>query len=102
MCPPFLILGGISLLSGISGRWVELEPFFKNDEPAMNQKPTLALQIEAWTREALVRWGDDWERVASYVSMRFSEADEADRAKLTTEAELTLAGSRSRSDEPAH
>jgi hypothetical protein len=68
----------------------------------MNKKPTLALQIETWTREALMRWGDDWELVTSYVSMRFSEADEADRAKLTTEAELTLAGGGSRSDDTAH
>jgi hypothetical protein len=95
-------LGGISLHRRISGRWVQLEPFFKNDELAMNKKPTLALQIEAWTREALMRWGDDWERVASYVSMRFSEAEEADRAQWTTEAELTLAGANARSDDTAH
>jgi len=68
----------------------------------MNHNPTLALQIETWTREALMRWGDDWERVASYVSMRFTEADEANRAELTSEAELTLAGGGSRSDGAAH
>ena len=57
----------------------------------MNEKPMLAQQIEEWTREAILRWGDDWERVASYISMRFSETDEARQAELRTEADWTLA-----------
>jgi len=76
---------------GTRGRCDQFEPFFKNDEPAMNTKPTLALEIEEWTREAILRWGDDWGQIASHISRRLSETDEMRRNALKAEAALTLA-----------
>ncbi|MDE2110982.1 MAG: hypothetical protein KGJ79_07555 [Alphaproteobacteria bacterium] len=56
----------------------------------MNKPLTLALQVEEWTRDAVTLCGDDWKRIAAYIEARFSEMDEADRARITAEASLTL------------
>ncbi len=56
----------------------------------MNKQLPLALQIEEWTREAVALCGDDWKRIADYISCRFAEVGEADRARLTAEATFTL------------
>ena len=56
----------------------------------MEKNLTLALQVEEWTREAVVQCGDDWKRIAAYIKLRFSEMDETDRAVFVTEASLTL------------
>jgi hypothetical protein len=56
----------------------------------MEKNLTLALQVEEWTREAVVHCGDDWKRIAAYIKLRFSEMDESDRAEFVTEASLTL------------
>jgi hypothetical protein len=57
---------------------------------AMSYKLSLSLQIEEWTREAFVLWGDDWERIADHIRARFAELGEAERAKFLEEASLTL------------
>ena len=56
----------------------------------MNQQLPLALQIEEWTREALVQWGGDWVQIAAHIRTRFAELGEEARLKVTTEASLTL------------
>lgn len=56
----------------------------------MNQQLPLALQIEEWTREAFVLWGDDWPRITGHIQARLAEMGGAERAKLTAEAALTL------------
>jgi len=56
----------------------------------MEENLTLALQVEEWTREAVVQCGDDWNRIAAYIKLRFSEMDKTDRAVFVTEASLTL------------
>lgn len=56
----------------------------------MNKQLSLALQIEEWTREAVVQCGDDWERIAAHIRSRFANVGDADRARLTSEASLTL------------
>ena len=56
----------------------------------MEKNLTLALQVEEWTREAVVQCGDDWEGIAAYIKLRFSEMDESGRAEFATEASLTL------------
>jgi hypothetical protein len=68
----------------------------------MNTKPTLAEQIEEWTREAILRWGDDWEQIASHISRRFSETDEMRRTALKAEAALTLAADVSSAKDTFH
>ena len=56
----------------------------------MEKNLTLALQVEEWTREAVVQCGDDWEGIAAYIKLRFSEIDKSERAVFVTEASLTL------------
>ncbi len=56
----------------------------------MNKELFLALQIEKWTREAFVLWGDDWERIADHIKDRFAALSDAERARLKEEASLTL------------
>lgn len=57
-----------------------------------NRKLPLALQIEEWTREALVRWGDDWPRINDYIRARLAEISDGERATIMAEAQLTLLG----------
>ena len=56
----------------------------------MDKKLSLALQIEEWTREAVEQCGDDWERIAAHIRSRFANVGDAERARLTSEACLTL------------
>jgi hypothetical protein len=56
----------------------------------MNQQLPLALQIEEWTREAYILWGDNWERITGHIRARLAEMGGAERAKLTAEVSLTL------------
>ena len=57
----------------------------------MMDKPlSLALQIEEWTREAVMQCGDDWERIAAHIRLRLAKVDDAERARLASEAALTL------------
>ena len=57
----------------------------------MTEKPlSLALQIEEWTREAVMQCGDDWERIAAHIRSCFAKVGEAERVRLTAEAALTL------------
>ncbi|MDE2135145.1 MAG: hypothetical protein KGJ49_11175 [Alphaproteobacteria bacterium] len=60
-----------------------------------NRKLSLALQIEEWTREALVRWGDDWPRINDYIRARLAGMSAGERATMTAEAQLTLLGKQS-------
>ena len=59
----------------------------------MNQHLPLALQIEVWTQEAFILWGDDWERIACHIRTRLAEMGKIERAKLSTEAAMTLTNS---------
>ena len=69
----------------------------------MDEHPPLALQIEEWTREALVQWGGDWVQIAAHIRTRFAELGEEARLKVTTEASLTLLGpSGNEADDSAH
>jgi hypothetical protein len=56
----------------------------------MNKQLSLALQIEEWTREAVVQCGDDWERIAAHIRSRFAKVGDAERERLASEASLTL------------
>lgn len=57
----------------------------------MIQQSALSSQIEAWTREAVERWGHDWTRISAYLERRMILLTPAQRRPLEYEAALTLA-----------
>jgi hypothetical protein len=59
---------------------------------AMRESPPLSARIEAWTREAVLTWGDDWARISEYIELRMSSLDPQDERDVAEETALTLIG----------
>ena len=57
----------------------------------MIEPAALSFQIEAWTREAVARWGEDWSAISAYIERRMTALAPEERRRLDAEAALTLA-----------
>lgn len=51
---------------------------------------SLAKLIERWCAEAVGHWGNDWQKISTYIEERYAALDPADRAALEHEAHITL------------
>lgn len=61
-------------------------------QTAMANIPTssLAKLIERWCGEAVVRWGDDWQKISAYIQERYEALDPSERAVIEQETCITL------------
>ena len=58
----------------------------------MIEQPSLPQRIEAWTREAVEAWGDDWTLICAHIERRMNMMATDERRGLAVEAALTLVG----------
>ncbi len=54
------------------------------------KEPSLAATIDAWTREALAKSGDDWSQISEHIARRMAALPPAEKHAIKIETALTL------------
>jgi ribonucleotide reductase alpha subunit len=66
------------------------ERLFKKLEDENMENMSLAAWIDAWTREAVARWGDDWPRISEHIQRRMAALAPDERREIERESQMTL------------
>lgn len=61
-------------------------------QTVMANIPTISLAklIERWCGEAVMRWGDDWQKISAYIQERYDALDPSERTAIEQETRITL------------